>query len=72
MGEKNLDRDCWTVRYSAESDFGMEATTTGISQDVSVGQPKQKIDEPDIKIPQVKIGQLTLKNDFLESALTPF
>ena len=34
------------------------------------GSPlKKKFDEPDIKVLHTKIGQLTLENDFLESAL---
>ena len=34
------------------------------------GSPKIKSTEPDLKILHAKIGQLTLENDFLESALT--
>ena len=38
--------------------------------DLFDGQPKTKTAEPDLKILHAKIGQLTLENDFLESALT--
>ncbi len=38
--------------------------------DVFGGPPKAKAAEPDLKILHAKIGQLTLENDFLESALT--
>ena len=38
--------------------------------DVFGGLPKHKAVEPDLKILHAKIGQLTLENDFLESALT--
>jgi len=38
--------------------------------DVFDGQPKAKAAEPDLKVLHAKIGQLTLENDFLESALT--
>ncbi len=34
------------------------------------GGTKQKVAEPDIKAMHAKIGQLSLENDFLESALT--
>lgn len=34
------------------------------------GSAKQKAPEPDIKAMHAKIGQLSLENDFLESALT--
>lgn len=34
------------------------------------GLKKTKAVEPDLKVLHAKIGQLTLKNDFLESALT--
>jgi transposase len=34
------------------------------------GTSKAKVVEPDIKVLHAKIGQLTLENDFLESALT--
>ena len=34
------------------------------------GPARKKVDEPDIKVLHAKIGQLTLENDFLESALT--
>jgi transposase-like protein len=34
------------------------------------GDGPSKVVEPDIKTMQAKIGQLTLENDFLESALT--
>ena len=34
------------------------------------GATKAKAIEPDIKVLHAKIGQLTLENDFLESALT--
>ena len=38
--------------------------------DVFGGPPKHKSAEPDLKAMHAKIGQLTLENDFLESALT--
>ena len=38
--------------------------------DVFDGPLKRKQTEPDIKVLHAKIGQLTLENDFLESALT--
>jgi len=38
--------------------------------DVFDGTPKAKAAEPDLKVLHAKIGQLTLENDFLESALT--
>ena len=38
--------------------------------DVFDGPLKSKQAEPDIKVLHAKIGQLTLENDFLESALT--
>ena len=38
--------------------------------DVFGGPPKVKTAEPDLKVLHAKIGQLTLENDFLESALT--
>ena len=38
--------------------------------DVFGGPPKSKAGEPDLKVLHAKIGQLTLENDFLESALT--
>jgi len=38
--------------------------------DVFGGTAKAKAAEPDLKILHAKIGQLTLENDFLESALT--
>jgi transposase len=38
--------------------------------DVFGGSPKVKVAEPDLKVLHAKIGQLTLENDFLESALT--
>jgi len=38
--------------------------------DVFDGPPKAKAAEPDLKVLHAKIGQLTLENDFLESALT--
>lgn len=38
--------------------------------DVFGGPPKAKTAEPDLKVLHAKIGQLTLENDFLESALT--
>ena len=34
------------------------------------GSTKSKTAEPDLRILHAKIGQLTLENDFLESALT--
>ena len=34
------------------------------------GTPWAKAAEPDLKVLHAKIGQLTLENDFLESALT--
>ena len=37
--------------------------------DVFGGPPKAKTAEPDLKVLHAKIGQLTLENDFLESAL---
>ena len=37
--------------------------------DVFGGSPKVKVTEPDLKVLHAKIGQLTLENDFLESAL---
>jgi len=36
----------------------------------SVCGPRIKAAEPDLKVLHAKIGQLTLENDFLESALT--
>ena len=38
--------------------------------DVFGGPPKSRAAEPDIKVLHAKIGELTLENDFLESALT--
>ena len=38
--------------------------------DVFGGPSKNKAAEPDLKVLHAKIGQLTLENDFLESALT--
>ena len=38
--------------------------------DVFDGPPKAKAAEPDLKVLHAKIGQPTLENDFLESALT--
>jgi len=38
--------------------------------DVFGGGPRIKAAEPDLKVLHAKIGQLTLENDFLESALT--
>ena len=38
--------------------------------DVFGGGQRTKAAEPDLKILHAKIGQLTLENDFLESALT--
>ena len=38
--------------------------------DVFDGPLKSKQTEPGIKVLHAKIGQLTLENDFLESALT--
>ena len=38
--------------------------------DLFGGGPRTKAAEPDLKILHAKIGQLTLENDFLESALT--
>ena len=38
--------------------------------DVFGGSTKSKMAEPDLRILHAKIGQLTLENDFLESALT--
>ncbi len=38
--------------------------------DVFGSGPRTKAAEPDLKIRHAKIGQLTLENDFLESALT--
>jgi transposase len=38
--------------------------------DVFGGPPKNKPAEPDLKVLHAKIGELTLENDFLESALT--
>ena len=38
--------------------------------DVFGGTAKNKPAEPDLKVLHAKIGQLTLENDFLESALT--
>ena len=38
--------------------------------DVFGSPPKAKTAEPDLKMLYAKIGQLTLENDFLESALT--
>jgi len=38
--------------------------------DVFDGGPKKKAIEPDLKVLHAKIGELTLENDFLESALT--
>jgi transposase len=38
--------------------------------DVFDGPPKAKAAEPDLKVRHAKIGQFTLENDFLESALT--
>ena len=38
--------------------------------DVFGGGPRNKEPEPDLKVLHAKIGQLTLENDFLESALT--
>ena len=38
--------------------------------DVFDGPPKAKTVEPDLKLLHAKIGQLTLENDFLESALS--
>ena len=42
----------------------------GYATGVLGGSPKIKSTEPDLKILHAKIGQLTLENDFLESALT--
>jgi len=38
--------------------------------DIFGSGPRIKTAEPDLKILHAKIGQLTLENDFLESALT--
>ena len=38
--------------------------------DIFGSGPSAKAAEPDLKILHAKIGQLTLENDFLESALT--
>lgn len=38
--------------------------------DVFGGAPKAQTAGPDLKLLHAKIGQLTLENDFLESALT--
>ena len=38
--------------------------------DVFGGPSKAKTAEPDLKVLHAKIGELTLENDFLESALT--
>ena len=38
--------------------------------DVFDGGSKKKTVEPDLKVLHAKIGELTLENDFLESALT--
>jgi transposase len=38
--------------------------------DVFGGPPKNKPAEPDLKVLHAKIGELTLENDFLDSALT--
>ncbi len=38
--------------------------------DVFGGPAQAKAAEPDLKVLHAKIGQLTLENDFLESALT--
>ncbi len=38
--------------------------------DIFGGGPRVRAVEPDLKVLHAKIGQLTLENDFLESALT--
>jgi transposase-like protein len=43
---------------------------TASAADVFGGTPRAKAAEPDLKVLHAKIGQLTLENDFLESALT--
>ena len=43
---------------------------TASAADVFDGTPRAKAAEPDLKVLHAKIGQLTLENDFLESALT--
>ena len=48
----------------------MEATVDGICPGCIWWLAKAKTAEPDLKVLHAKIGQLTLENDFLESALT--
>jgi hypothetical protein len=48
----------------------MEAAIDGRRRRCIAGTPRAKAAAPDLKVLHAKIGQLTLENDFSESALT--
>lgn len=59
-----------SVRRSSEPDSDWKQQLMESAADVFDGGPKKKTVEPDLKVLHAKIGELTLENDFLESALT--
>jgi len=69
-GDKTLAElaEQFDVHPNQISDWKQQLQASAAS--VFGGPPKARDNEPDLKVLHAKIGELTLENDFLESALT--